>query len=103
MKKFTEAKLEEAIAELLTHQGYTHVLGSSISRSEEDVLIEADIHEFLSKKYKAQSITKQEIEHIIRELRVLPSSDLYESNKTFTRYLSDGFSLKREDRSQKDI
>ncbi|MBZ9650719.1 type I restriction endonuclease subunit R [Psychroflexus montanilacus] len=103
MKKFTEAKLEEAIAELLTHQGYTHVLGSSISRSEEEVLIEADIHEFLSKKYKAQNITQQEIEHIIRELKVLPSSDLYESNKTFTRYLSDGFSLKREDRSQKDI
>jgi hypothetical protein len=37
--KFTEAKLEEAITELLTHQGYTHVLGSGISKSEEDNLM----------------------------------------------------------------
>jgi type I restriction enzyme, R subunit len=33
----------------------------------------------------------------------LPSSDLYESNKTILRWLSDGFILKREDRNPKDI
>src|SRR5690606_40692999 len=32
-----------------------------------------------------------------------PASDLYESNKTFMKKLSDGFAFKREDRSQKDI
>jgi hypothetical protein len=32
-----------------------------------------------------------------------PASDLYESNKTFLKMLSDGFILKREDRNQKDI
>jgi type I restriction enzyme R subunit len=101
--KFTEAKLEQAFADMLNQQGYPHVLGSSIERSEEDVLIEADIKEFLKKKYKSQGITNLEIDQIIRQLKTLPSSDLYESNKTFTRFLSDGFSLKREDRSQKDI
>ena len=33
----------------------------------------------------------------------LSDSDIYESNKSFIRMLSDGFILKREDRSQKDI
>lgn len=36
-------------------------------------------------------------------LERLPASDLYESNKTILKMLSDGFILKREDRSQKDL
>ncbi|MCF8297176.1 MAG: hypothetical protein K9J13_06495 [Saprospiraceae bacterium] len=36
-------------------------------------------------------------------MKTLPASDLYESNKTIIRWLSDGFILKREDRIQKDI
>src|SRR5690606_7580821 len=40
---------------------------------------------------------------IALQLKSLPASDLYESNKTILRWLSDGFILKREDRAQKDI
>ena len=32
-----------------------------------------------------------------------PSSSLYESNKTFLRLVADGFTVKREDRSKKDL
>ena len=101
--KFTEAKLEQAIADLLQQQGYPHILGFDISRSEDEVLIEADIHQFLNHQYQSQGITTQEIQQIIRQIKSLPNSDIYESNTAFTRLLSDGFSLKREDRNQKDI
>ncbi|GGE29391.1 type I restriction endonuclease subunit R [Psychroflexus planctonicus] len=101
--KFTEAKLEQAIADLLKQQGYPHILGASILRSEDEVLIEADIHKFLNHQYQSQGITTQEIQQIIRQIKSLPNSDIYESNTAFTRLLSDGFSLKREDRNQKDI
>lgn len=101
--KFTEEKLEQAFTELLEHQGYTHHLGESIVRNIEDVLIEADLESFLMAKYAHEGITLNEIKSIILQLKSLPASDLYESNKTFLRMLSDGFILKREDRSKKDI
>ncbi|MFM7090596.1 MAG: type I restriction endonuclease subunit R, partial [Bacteroidota bacterium] len=66
-------------------------------------LIEEDLRNFLLNQYAQENITLNEVNAIILQLKVLPSSDLYESNKTFLKMLSDGFILKREDRSQKDI
>ena len=38
--KFTEAKLEQAFIELLENEGYPHHLGNTISRKDDEVLIE---------------------------------------------------------------
>ncbi|GHA24934.1 MULTISPECIES: type I restriction endonuclease subunit R [Flavobacteriaceae] len=101
--KFTEAQLEAVFATQLEQEGYKHQLGGSISRKEDEVLIERDLREFLLARYRKNGITKNEMESVILRLKTLPASDLYESNKEFMRMLSDGFPLKREDRSQKDI
>lgn len=101
--KFTEAQLEKAFIELLEQEGFAHQLGLSISRKPEDVLIEEDLKSFLLKKYANEGITHNEINTIVLQLKALPSSDLYESNKSFLRILSDGFILRREDRNQKDL
>ena len=101
--KFTEEKLEKAFTELLGQEGFPHHLGITITRKPEDVLIEEDLQIFLLTQYAGQSITVNEIKSIILQLKSLSASDLYESNKTFLRMLSDGFILKREDRNQKDI
>lgn len=101
--KFTEEKLEKAFAELLGQEGFPHHLGLAIDRSPEEVLIEEDLRNFLLTQYATQGITVNEINAIILQLKSLSASDLYESNKTFLRMLSDGIILKREDRSQKDI
>lgn len=101
--KFTEAQLETAIIGLLKEQGYPHVLGASITRSASDVLIQDDLRAFLSTQYAQEGITQGEINGIIRQLELLPASDLYDSNKTFCKWLSDGFLLKREDAKKKDI
>lgn len=101
--KFTEEKLERAFAELLAQEGFVHQLGNTIVRNPEEVLIEEDLHNFLLKHYELEGITPTECKSIILQLKSLSSSDLYESNKTFLRMLSDGFILKREDRNQKDI
>jgi len=101
--KFTEAKLEHSFIELLADEGYVHVLGETIQRPVDEVLIEADLQHFLLKQYETDGITLNEVRAIILQLKALPSSDLYESNKTFLRMLSDGFILKRENRSHKDI
>ena len=101
--KFTEAKLEETFIELLGIEGYPHSFGNTIVRSVDEVLIEADLQKYLKARYHKENITDAEIQTILLQLKTLPASDLYESNKTIMRWLSDGFILKREDRSQKDI
>ncbi|MBK8243270.1 MAG: type I restriction endonuclease subunit R [Saprospiraceae bacterium] len=101
--KFTEEKLEKAFTELLGQEGFPHHLGIRITRKLDEVLIEEDLETFLLTQYAGQGITVNETKSIILQLKSLSASDLYESNKTFLKMLSDGFILKREDRSQKDI
>ena len=101
--KFTEEKLEKAFTELLGQEGFPHHLGITIVRKPDEVLIEEDLQKFLLSQYASKGITVNEVKSIILQLKSLPASDLYESNKTFLKMLSDGFILKREDRNQKDI
>ena len=101
--KFTEEKLERAFSELLEQEGFPHNLGEQILRKPDEVLIEEDLQNFLSAQYSSQGITTSEIKSIILQLKSLPASDLYESNKSFLQLLANGFILKREDRNKKDI
>ena len=117
--KFTEAQLEQAFIHLLQEEQMTHLVGGEVRKNEfqgvsepplqyghivtEKVLIEEDIRNYLKSNYAKDYITDAEVNSIIRDLDRLPASDLYESNKTFMKMVSDGFLLKREDRNQKDI
>jgi type I restriction enzyme R subunit len=101
--KFTEAQFESAIIELLGAEGYPHVLGEAIERQPQEVLIKADLRTFLAKQYATDQITPHEIEAVIKQLEAYSAADLYQSNKAIMKLVSDGFLLKREDRSQKDL
>ena len=101
--KFTEAQLEAAITQLLGEVGYPHVLGETIERQPQEVLIKADLRNFLAKQYAKDGITQAEIESVIHQLEAYSAADLYESNKSIMKLVSDGFLLKREDHTQKDL
>ena len=103
MSKFTEAQLENVFIELLGNQGIPHVLGNTIARKQDEVLIKADIKSYLQSQYKKDNITTNEIESVIRKLQVFSASDLYESNKQIMKLVCNGFQLEREDRSKKDL
>lgn len=100
--KFTESKLEEAFIELLGNINYPHFLGNTIGRVPEEVIIEEDLLAYLLNRYKIERLTITEARSIVLQLKTMSTSDLYETNKKIMRWLSDGFILKREDRSQKD-
>lgn len=100
---FTEEKLEKAVIALLEQEGIPYVPGSAIVRQPDDVLIREDLKAFLLKEYKDQQLTPTEADQIILDLEKFPASDLYESNKAIMKKISDGFILKREDRSKKDL
>ncbi|ADH85698.1 type I restriction endonuclease subunit R [Desulfurivibrio alkaliphilus] len=101
--KFTEAKLEQAIIALLEERGYPHFRGEELARRPDEVLLRDDLREFLARRYGGEGITAGEIDSICRRLERLPALDLYESNRTIHRLVADGFLLKREDRSRKDL
>ncbi|MBD2780913.1 type I restriction endonuclease subunit R [Xenorhabdus szentirmaii] len=102
--KFSEEKLEKAIIELLKEQGYPHKLGENLTRADkEQVIIVDDLRNYLTTRYQADGLTDNEIERIIRQLTTLSASDLYESNKTFCFWLSNGFLFKRDNRAEKDL
>lgn len=101
--KFTETQLEKAFTTLLERQGYSPTNGKTLVRNMDDVLLEDDLRAFLEIQYRKEGITANEIKSIIQRIKSLPSSDLYESNKTFMHMVSEGFLLKREDRTKKDI
>ena len=101
--KFTEDRLEQAIIELLAAEGYPHTVGEALDRNPDDVLIKSDLRQFLATRYRDDSITEYEIESIIHKLEYLPASDLYDTNKAIMKLVADGFTLKREDYTQKDL
>ncbi|MEN2400623.1 HsdR family type I site-specific deoxyribonuclease [Flavobacterium sp. MC2016-06] len=117
--KFTESQLEQAFIHLLQEEKMTHLAGGEVRKIElngvsesttiyghvvtEKVLLTEDFKNYLRSQYSAENITESEIESIVRSLERLPASDLYESNKTIIKMISDGFLLKREDRNQKDF
>ena len=101
--KFTEERLEKAIIELLSKEGYSHISGEKIERAPEAVLIKSDLIKFLTERYQAEGITTSEIAQIINMLEHHPAADLYDTNKAIMKLVSDGFLLKREDAMQKDL
>ena len=103
MSKFTEEKLEQAFIELLRNEDIPHMSGKIISRDNEEVLLKDDLQHYLSEQYKDENITDSEIQQIIRKLEVYSASDLYASNKSIMKLISDGFVFKREDPNAKDL
>jgi type I restriction enzyme R subunit len=101
--KFTEEKLEQAVIELFKNEGYIHHTGEQIHKEMPDVLLRDDLKQYLLNRYSDEDITLNEIETIIRKLELYPSSTLYDSNKAIMKMGSDGFLLKREDSSRKDL
>ena len=79
--KFNEKKLEDAIIQLFKLANYSYIKGEDLNRELTDVLIKSDLKQFLFERYRSEEITEYEVESIIRNLEMLPSSALYDSNK----------------------
>ena len=60
-QKFTEAKLEQAIIELLERQDYPYTRGTDLERSPSDVLIQSDLREFLASRYAAEHFSSEKL------------------------------------------
>ena len=100
---FTENKLELVITNLLKLRNIDHLNFVNSSKSREDVFFFFVFEQFIRNVYKNDSLTPQEVKNITIRLTKLPASDIYETNKIILDLVSNGFLLKREDRSKKDL
>lgn len=98
-----EAQLELSVMELFQQEGYEYLSGDSILREKSDVLLKDDIRSYLMLKYAAEGITSNEIETIILGLVRASYDPLYDANKDMLTKVIDGFVLRREDKTKKDL
>lgn len=88
--------------ELFELEGYTHIDGETLHRERSEVLLYDDLKDYLYRRYKSEDITENEINSIILMIKSIGGT-IYEANKTFCNYLSNGFLFNREDRTKKDL
>ena len=102
MKNFNEHALEMSIMELFKDEDYIYLNGGQIHRERSEVLLLEDLKQYLYDSYISDGITPSEIDNVIRMFRNI-SGTLYEANKAVYKLLCNGFTLNREDSTQKDI
>lgn len=100
--KFDEHQLELSIMELFENQGYAHITGSEIHHEKSEVLLIDVLRNFLLFRYGSQNITENEITSAVNRIKNI-SSDLYDENKKVLDLLCNGFTLRRDDPTQKDL
>lgn len=101
MAKFTESQLEEAIIELFQTNGYDYANGETIHRKYDEVLLETDMKNFLSRRY--QDVTDLELEKIINKIKYVPNTPLYTGNREAFYLVNEGFNLIRDDADKEPI
>jgi type I restriction enzyme R subunit len=74
--KFTEAKLEQAFIDILENEGFPHCLGNTISRADDEVLIEEDLKNYLLNRYAKEQLTEIEAHSIILHIALTLKAQL---------------------------
>lgn len=96
--KFYESELEKAVVELLVQQGYQHSQGDELNRAPNEVLLVADLRDYLTACYP--DLTPSEMQKIIAQLEHIPATPRYQGSKTAFKLINEGLTLPREE-SQK--
>ena len=95
---FTEAELEAAIIDLYQKQDYDYVLGETIHRGFEEILLKEDLRSYLYAHYP--DLTVAETEKVISRIENIPSTPLYQGNRETFLLANEGFDLQRDDPSK---
>lgn len=99
--QFTEEQLENAIIELFHEkERYDYVHGEAIHRQYEDILLLDDLRAFINSRYSHENLSDAEMSKIINQLELIPSSPLYEGNRSTFWLINEGFDMVRDDTSK---
>jgi type I restriction enzyme R subunit len=100
--QFTEHSLELSIIELFENEGYAHISGNEIHHDKGEVLLIDILRNYLLFRYANEGITENEINTAVSQIKNI-SSNLYDENKQALDFVRNGFTLRRDDSSKKDL
>lgn len=100
--QFDEHQLELSIIELFENEGYMHQTGGDIHREKKEVLIPYLLEKYLLHRYAKEALIDSEIKSIISLLKNISGND-YDANRATLDLICNGFTLRREDASKKDL
>lgn len=103
MSHFNEHALEMSIMELFQQEGYIYTNGEEINKEASDVILREDLRAYLRSRYAKDGTTELEVESVIAKLTAANGFLLYDKNVNTYRLMTEGFSLKREDKTQPDL
>lgn len=103
MSHFNEHALEMSIMELFQQEGYIYTNGEEINKEASDVILREDLRAYLRSRYAKDWTTELEVESVIAKLTAANGFLLYDKNVNTYRLMTEGFSLKREDKTQPDL
>lgn len=98
-----ESQLELSVMEMFRQEGYQYINGESLLRETTDVLLKDDLKAYLLSRYSKDGLTQTEAESIILSLVRASHDPLYEANRQMLHKITEGFILRREDKSKKDL
>jgi type I restriction enzyme R subunit len=103
MNNFNESSLEELVILSLIKVGYTYIHGSLLHKELSEVILLEDFREYLLRNYSDQQLDNDEIATITNKILNIKKRPLYDANKEFLSYITEGFQLNRQDNNNKDL
>lgn len=100
---FNEQDLENLILDLIKEKGYIYTHGDNLVREFDNVLVVDDLITFIKNEYKDKGITEKEIERVVKGLKSVSATPIYDANKRIFKRIVDGEIFVRDDKSQKDF
>ena len=100
MGAFYESTYEEAFIQLLEANGWEYTCGEDLHRKFDETIVEEDLREYLSGKYRDEALSDEELDAIVANLRNTgDTSDYLTLRKVFHLYCGRGagFTFKRFD------
>lgn len=91
--KYYESEYEEALIDLLVQQGWEYTHGGSIARNNREVLLVADLTQYLQQRYA--DLQPSDIEEIINRLRHMSGQTHFELLRNTYYLVRDGFRYTR--------
>ena len=91
--KYYESDYEEALIDLLVNQGWEYTHGGSIARNNREVLLVADLTQYLQQRYADLQVS--DIEEIINRLRHVSGQTHFELLRNTYYLVRDGFRYTR--------
>ena len=100
---FNESNLEKSVINLFLSQNYEYIHGSLLHKELSEVILLEDFREYLLRNYSDQQLDNDEIATITNKILNIKKRPLYDANKEFLSYITEGFQLNRQDNNNKDL